>query len=256
MTSAYRPDLFRVSGRVTLVTGASSGLGRRMAEVLHGAGARIAILSRRMDRLEELAEKLPGTLPIECDLAHPESLPGVVATVERKLGRVEILVNNAAIGYGRPAHEETLDKIQTVATVNLVSPYRLAQLVYPGMENRGSGCIVNVTSIAAHVGVGTIPQGAYAASKGGLLALTRELATQWGPSGIRVNAIAPGFARSEMTDGLLASERLSAYVIANSPLGRFGDPSDLDGALLYLCSDASSFMTGQTLLVDGGWTAR
>ena len=256
MTARSRGELFRVSGRAALVTGASSGIGRRMAAVLHGAGARLAVASRRIDLLQELAAELPGTVAVECDLAEPESLADVVATVECELGPVEILVNNAGMGYGLPAQDEALDEIRSVATVNLISPYRLAQLVYPGMAARGSGSIVNVTSIAAHVGVGRIPQGIYAASKGGLLALTRELAAQWGHRGIRVNAIAPGFVRSEMTDGLAASERLSAYVVDNTLLRRFGEPSDLDGALLYLASDASAFTTGQTLIVDGGWTAR
>jgi len=239
-----------------LVTGATSGLGRRMAEVLHARGARIAIASRRQDRLDEVARGLPGVVPVQCDLQEPESLDAVVAAVVDRLGPIDVLVNNAGMGYGVPAEEEPLDKVYALANVNLIAPYRLAQLVYPGMAERGKGSIVNVTSIAAHVGLGRIPQAFYAATKGGLLALTRELAAQWGRRGVRVNALAPGFFRSEMTESVLASEKLTDYVVSNSMMLRIGESSDLDGALLYLASDASEFMTGQTLLVDGGWTAR
>jgi NAD(P)-dependent dehydrogenase (short-subunit alcohol dehydrogenase family) len=123
------------------------------------------------------------------------------------------------------------------------------------MAERGRGSIVNVASIAAHVGVGRIPQAAYSASKGGLLSLTRELAAQWGRQGIRVNALSPGFFRSEMTEGVFASEKLTDYVVESSMLRRVGAPTDLDGAVIFLASDASAFMTGQALVVDGGWTA-
>lgn len=226
-----------------------------MAEVLNSAGAKVAVASRRAGTdAGDLADS--GIVGLACDLSRLESLDRLVEEARDALGSIDVLINNGGVGYGLPAVEEELEMIQRVLAVNVVAPYRLAQLVYPEMAERGAGSIINVTSIAAHVGIGRIPQGAYAASKGGLLALTRELATQWGRDGIRVNAIAPSFVPSDMTEGIFGSDKLKRYVERNTPLPRFETPEDLDGAVLYLASDASSFMTGQTLVVDGGWTAR
>jgi NAD(P)-dependent dehydrogenase (short-subunit alcohol dehydrogenase family) len=248
-------DLFSVAGRVAVVTGATAGLGERMARTLHAAQARVVVAGRRADRLDALVADCPGMVAVPCDLERDEDLVRLAGTAA-ELGPVDILVNNAATIVGAKAQDETREDIEATLRVNLVAPLRLCQLVYPGMAERGRGAIVNVTSIVAHHGIGRLPQAGYAGSKGGLAALTRELAVQWARDGIRVNAIAPGFFRSEITEGILGSEKITEFILRNTPLGRVGEPGDFDGALLFLASDASSFVTGQTVFVDGGWTAR
>lgn len=250
-------ELFSVRDRVAVVTGATAGLGERMAAVLHGAGARVVVAGRRRDRLEALEEQLPGAVAVQSDAASDADLQRLVATTEQHFGSVEILVNNAATVFANTAQGEPRDEIEETLAVNLVAPMRLSQLVYEGMAARGRGSIINITSIVGQVGMGgRLPQASYAASKGGLAALTRELAAQWARDGIRVNAIAPGFFRSEITAPLFDNERLNEFILRNSLIKRVGEPSDFDGALLYLASDASAFVTGQTVTVDGGWTAR
>jgi len=250
-------DLFSVRDRVALMTGATAGLGRRMAAVLHAGGAKVVLAGRREDRLAEVAAALPGSLPVPTDVADDDALQGLVARAVEEHGGVDILVNNAGTAFAGRAREETREHIDATLAVNLTAAMRLAQLVYDSMVERGGGSIVNVSSIAGGVGIGgRLPQASYAASKGGLISLTRELAVQWARDGIRVNAVAPGFFSSEMTGALLAHEKISDFILRNSPLGRTGVPADFDGALLFLASDAGSFTTGQTLFVDGGWTAR
>jgi NAD(P)-dependent dehydrogenase (short-subunit alcohol dehydrogenase family) len=247
---------FDVAGRVAIVTGASSGLGRRMAHVLHSAGARVTAVGRRQGNLDELGAELPGILCMTADVGDDEALERIAAATIERFGGVDILVNNAATVIAGRGQEELRPNVERTLAVNVVAPMRLAQLVYPGMAKQHKGSIINVTSILSHVGVGRIPQASYAASKGALTALTRELATQWARDGIRVNAIAPGFFASEMSDQVVQNEKLQDYIVRNTPLARIGTPSEFDGALLFLASDASSFVTGQSLVVDGGWTAR
>ncbi|MCA9300112.1 MAG: SDR family oxidoreductase, partial [Phycisphaerales bacterium] len=152
--------------------------------------------------------------------------------------------------------QEAIEQITGTITVNLVAPLVLAQLVHVDMRAAGSGCIVNVGSIAGEVGIGCFPQASYAASKGGLHALTRELAAQWSRHGIRVNGLAPGFFRSEMTDALFTNAKASEWIARNEMLPRHADAADLVGALMFLVGDASATMTGQVLMIDNGWTAR
>jgi NAD(P)-dependent dehydrogenase (short-subunit alcohol dehydrogenase family) len=250
-------ELFSVAGKVALVTGATAGLGRRLVEVLSAADAKVAFLGRRQDRLDELAEACPGSVPIRCDLGATDQVARAHATAVETLGPIEMLVNNAAVIYGGKAQEEDIEKARLTLATNLLAPFQLCQLVYPGMKARQSGSIVNISSILAHAGMGRLPQASYAASKGGIRALTQELAAQWGRDGVRVNAIAPGFFHSEITTPML--ERWPAgeeFILRNSLISRVGERSDFDGALLYLASEASSFVTGQTIVVDGGWTAR
>ncbi|MFT3866552.1 MAG: SDR family oxidoreductase [Solirubrobacterales bacterium] len=257
--SAVAPvtDLFSVRDRVALVTGATAGLGRRMAAVLHAAGAKVVLAGRREDRLAEVAAALPGSLTVATDVAVDDDLARLAGRAVEEHGRVDILVNNAGTAFAGRAQEETPEHIDATLRVNLTAALRLAQLVYEPMVGVGGGSIVNVASIAGSVGIGgRLPQASYAASKAGLMGLTRELAVQWARDGIRVNAIVPGFFASEMTDGLLGHEKISDFILGNSPLRRTGVPGDFDGALLLLASDAGSFMTGETLHVDGGWTAR
>jgi len=247
---------FDLGGRVALVTGASSGLGPAIARGLAGAGARVAVTARRADRLTDLAAEIDG-LAIACDLLDPTALDDLVARVADTWGGPEILFNVAgSIAGVVPAEEESLAAIEQTLRLNLVAPFRLAQLAFPHMRAAGRGSIVMVSSISGRVGVPGIPQASYAASKMGLSGLTAELAVQWARHSIRVNTLAPGFFRSEMTDGMYVDERQHEWLRRNTPLPYDGAPDDLVGAALWLASDAGRYVTGQTILVDGGWTAR
>ncbi|RLV47437.1 SDR family oxidoreductase [Nocardioides mangrovicus] len=250
-------DAFSLVDRSILLTGATAGLGRRFAEVLGAAGARVGVVGRRGDLLEELAHDNPGCVPLPADLSDTASLGGLVERAVAELGPIDVLVNNAAyIAGGVRAEDETPEQVLETLAVNLIAPIALSQAVYPSMKERGRGVILNVTSIVARAGIARFPQATYAASKGGLEAITREWAAQWSPHGVRVNALVPGFFESEMTSGVIHHPKIQGWILANTLIPRHGRPDDFDGALLYLCSDASSYVTGQTLVVDGGWTAR
>ena len=247
---------FRLDGKVALVTGASSGIGERFARVLAGAGARVVLVARRRDRLERLAAELDGAVPVACDLSARDQLHLPVEKTIEVCGRVDIVVNNAGIESSAPAVDEDVDRFEMVLDVNLLAPFVLARTAARDMLARGEGgSIINIASILGLVGVGRIPQAAYAASKGGLVNLTRELAAQWATSGIRVNTIAPGFFPSELTTQLLGDPRGRSWVARHTPMSRAGQAHEMDGALLFLASEASTYVTGATLSVDGGWTA-
>jgi NAD(P)-dependent dehydrogenase (short-subunit alcohol dehydrogenase family) len=248
--------LFGLDGRVALVTGASSGLGAAVARALASAGARVALAARREDRLAALAEELGG-VAMACDLLDPALLDSLVPGVAERLGGPEILVNAAGGFAGAcPAEQETPATVSETLTLNLVAPFRLCQAVFPHMVAAGRGAIVNVSSISGRVGVPGIPQASYAAAKAGLSGLTAELAVQWARHGIRVNTVAPGFFRSEITAGLYDDERSHDWLRRNTPLPYDGEADDMVGAVLWLAGDAGRFVTGQTIVVDGGWTAR
>lgn len=251
------PDApFRLDGKVAVVTGASSGLGERFARVLAGAGARVVLSARRVDRLERLASELDGATIVACDLSRTDSVEHLIQQTISECGGVDVLVNNAGIESSAPAVDESVERFREVLEVNLVAPFVLARTAARDMIARGTGgSIVNIASVLGLVGVGRIPQAAYTASKGGLVNLTRELSAQWARDDIRVNAIAPGFFESEMTEQLLGDERGRNWVARGSTMGRHGHPHELDGALLFLASDASSYVTGQIVAVDGGWTS-
>lgn len=249
--------MFSMQGKTALITGASAGLGQRMAITLARAGARTAIVARRRELLEKVAQQAPGMIVMPADLADSSDVSRLAAEALKELGHVDVLVNNAAyIAGGVKAEEETLEQIRTTLAVNLEAPILLAQAFVPGMRKRGGGSIINVSSIVASVGIGRFPQAAYAASKGGMEALTREWAAQWSCENIRINNLAPGFIETEMTESVIHHERVQQWILRNTLLPRHGLPQDFDGALLFLASDASSYVTGQTLRVDGGWTAR
>jgi NAD(P)-dependent dehydrogenase (short-subunit alcohol dehydrogenase family) len=246
---------FRLDGRVALVPGASSGIGERLARVLDAAGASVVVTARRLERLEALAATLRDARAVACDVTDEAALASLVAGVLEDLGRIDVLVNNAGVTDPMPAEQEPPSRFREILEVNLTGAFVLTQLVARHMLERGSGSVVNVASVLGLVGTGQIPQASYAASKGGLVNLTRELAAQWARRGVRVNAIAPGWFPSEMTAEMFADERGIGWIRRKTPMGRAGELPELDGALLFLASDASSYVTGQVLAVDGGWTA-
>lgn len=248
--------MFDLEGRVAIVTGASSGLGEGIARALASVGAKVAVVARRVDRLTAIAGELDG-LAIGWDLVDPSDVDRLVAQVAEELGGPEILVNAAGNIFSQePAEHEELDDVLRTLNLNLVAPYRLAQEVFPYMVAAERGAIVNVSSISGHVGIPGIPQASYAASKLGLSGLTAELAVQWARHSIRVNTVAPGFFRSEITEGLYDDERGSSWLRRNTPLPYDGTVDDIVGAVLWLVSDAGRYVTGQTIVVDGGWTVR
>ncbi|MFI0353092.1 SDR family NAD(P)-dependent oxidoreductase [Actinomadura sp. 9N407] len=249
-------EMFDLDGRVAIVTGASSGLGASAARTLASLGARVAVVARRQDRLAALAREIDG-IAVACDLSDPERVGSVVPAVVEGLGPPEILVNAAGSMFTEErAESEPLDAVRRTLDLNLVAPFLLAQAVFPHMRAVGRGAIVNVSSISGRVGIPGIPQASYAASKAGLSGLTAELAVQWARHSIRVNTVAPGFFRSEITGPLYESERAAEYLRRNTPLPKEGSADDIVGAIVWLAGDAGSYVTGQTIVVDGGWTAR
>ncbi|MET8543151.1 SDR family oxidoreductase [Kitasatospora sp. NPDC004799] len=247
---------FDLTGRVAVVTGASSGLGEGLARAIASLGARVALVARRRDRLAKIADEIGG-VPIACDLLDQDQLAAVVPRVVAELGGPEILVNVAGDIFSRaPAEDEPLEAIRRTLDLNLVAPFRLSQEVFPHMVRAGRGSIVHVSSISGHVGLPGLPQASYAASKHGLSGLTTELAVQWARHGIRVNTVAPGFFRSEINDELYQDGEFRTWLQRNTPLPADARFDDFEGAVLWLASDAGRHVTGQTVVVDGGWTAQ
>ncbi len=251
-------SLFSLAGQVAIVTGASSGLGARFARVLHGAGATVVVGARRLERLEGLAEELgPRCVPVAVDVTAGDQCRRLVDTaVSVGDGRLDVLVNNAGVSVTAAAEDEPFDDFAQVVDVNLNSVFRLSQLAFAPMVESGGGSIVNIASMLGFVASAPIKQASYCASKAGVVNLTRELGAQWARKGVRVNGIGPGWFPSEMTDDMWGDDASERFVATNAPIGRPGNEDELDGALLFLASRASSYVIGQTLLVDGGWTIR
>ncbi|MDH3679733.1 MAG: SDR family oxidoreductase [Acidimicrobiia bacterium] len=247
---------FSLAGKVVILTGASSGLGRRFARCLGAAGASVVLTARRADRLASLVEELPDARAVPCDLTADGAPAELLAAALDHYGQIDVVVNNAGISRVLAAVDDDLDDFRQELEINLVAPYELARLAAKHLLDTGRpGSIINIGSVLGHGGGGRLKVPGYAAAKGGLHNLTRELASQWARKGIRVNGIGPGWFETEMNEHMFATDGGMAYIVDNTPMGRPGVEGELDGALLFLASDASSFVTGQVIFVDGGWTA-
>jgi len=252
-------DLFDLSGRVALVTGGGRGIGRQMAEALAELGADVVVCSRKLDRCREAAAELSAlgvrALALRCDARDASEVASAVARTVDELGRLDILVNNAGATWGAAPEHMPLEAWRKVLDVNLTGAFAFCQAAGRVMIGQGGGRILNVASIAGLRGypaevLDAVP---YNASKGGVIALTRDLACKWARHGIRVNAIAPGWFPSDMSAGVL--RRGEDAIVERIPLRRLGGPDDLKGAVAYLASAASDYVTGHTLVVDGGESA-
>ena len=250
-------NTFRLDGKVALVTGASSGIGAQTVKLFSSLGAKVIAAARREDRLQELANQYPNVMAVKCDVGDEADCKNLVEIVIKEYEKIDILINNAGISDPIPALEEDLDQFKRVIQIDLISCFHLAQLCAQHMETQESGgAIVNVASIHGFVGSSPNNQPGYTAAKGGLINLTRELALEWARHGIRVNAIAPGYISTELTDEMIAGESGRKWIERNTPMRRPGEVTELDGALLLLASDAGSYITGETIAIDGGWLAR
>lgn len=257
LDSPLRPlAAFSLEGRTAIVTGASSGLGTRFARVLHAVGAHVVISARRGDRLAALAAELPGTLVVEADVAIADQREVLIDRAVSHFGALHVLVNNAGVGEKVALDDETIESFEHTLDVNVTAVWHLSKLAAPHMEAAGGGSIVNIASMLGHVGATPVTQAGYCASKGAVVNLTRELALQLARRGVRVNALSPGWFPSEMTAVMEGDEASQTFVRRNAAIGRMGLEHELDGALLLLATDAGSYITGQSLIVDGGWTAR
>jgi len=252
-------ELFDLSGKVAIVTGGGSGIGRQMATALAEAGADVVLCARKPERCEGVAMELEQlgvrAFGMRCDVRDPAEVQAVVDRTRTELGRIDILVNNAGTSWGAPPEDHPLDGWQKVIDVNLTGVFLMAQTVGRVMIEQQGGKIVNIASVAA-LGGGPpelINAVAYHASKAGVVGFTRDLATKWAEHGINVNAIAPGWFPSDMNKVLLDAQP-DAY-LERIPLKRFGGPDDLKGAVVFLASPASDYVTGQIVVVDGGQSA-
>ncbi|MDR1625213.1 MAG: SDR family oxidoreductase [Spirochaetia bacterium] len=251
--------MFDLKGKIALVTGASSGLGVQFAKALAGQGADLAILARRQEKLDAVKKTIEGMgarcLALKCDVLKNEDIKAAVAKAKEHYGRIDILVNNAGTARSKPAESQSDEDWGAVIGTNLNSVYFVAREVGRVMIEQKYGKIVNIGSIHSSVAMASSSLNAYCASKGGVLMLTKALATEWAKYGITVNAIGPAYFPSEMTDAVMGNPNFLNTVKTYCPMGRPGREGELDGALIYFASDASSYTTGQLLSVDGGWTA-
>lgn len=248
---------FSLEGKVALVTGAAAGIGAAISTALARAGADVACHGNTRGP-DEVVRAVQGTgrqaLSVQGDLTDPGAPARIVGATLERFGRIDILVNNAGTIRRAPAVEYSLEDWNTVITVNLTSLFRLCQLAGRSMLEQGSGKIVNVASLLSFQGGITVP--AYAASKGGVAQLTKSLANEWAGRGVNVNAIAPGYIRTDNTAALQKDPTRSRQIQERIPAGRWGEPEDLAGAVLFLSSRASDYVHGHVLVVDGGWMGR
>jgi gluconate 5-dehydrogenase len=252
--------LFGLHGRVAIVTGASSGLGLEFADALASAGANVALLARRAEKLAENAARLESThgvrvVPVAVDLVDRDALPSAFASVERALGGIDILVNNAGVAPTGKAVQQWPEQRDETVALNLSALFQCCLLAADAMRKRGGGRIINVSSIFGHLGSSLFRVSSYAATKGGVENLTRQLAVEWAGDGITVNAIAPAWFPSEMTAGSLNKEAIVEKMGGGAPMRRMGRSGELKTACLFLAAPATSYVTGVTLPVDGGYSA-
>jgi NAD(P)-dependent dehydrogenase (short-subunit alcohol dehydrogenase family) len=248
-------DTFKLAGKVAFITGGSRGLGLEIAEALREAGAKVALMARREAYFAEALVSIPDALCIIGDVSSEDDVKRAVAECEAKLGVVDILVNAAGISWGAPAVDMPAEKFRQVMQVNVDGSFYAAKAVAPGMIRKGYGKIINIASIAGIKGEPSdvLDAVGYSSSKAAVIGMTRDLANKWGPLGIRVNAIAPGFFPTKMTEKVIPkiTERLQLH----NPLRRAGKPGEIGGAGLFLASAASDYVNGHTLVVDGGSVA-
>ena len=251
-------QLFDLTGRVAIVSGGSMGLGLQMAEGLAEMGANLVLCARKKERCEAAAEALRilrvQTLALACDVKDKAAIQQVVEETLAKFGRIDILVNNAGVSWGASVEDMTLEQWNKVLSTNLTGTFLFCQAVGKVMVAQGSGKIINIASVAGLGGASAELQAiGYHASKGGVIAFTKDLACKWAPHNIQVNAIAPGWFPTHMSGWIIEHRKDS--LLAKIPLGRFGGDHDLKGAAVFLASDASAYVTGHVLVVDGGQTA-
>jgi NAD(P)-dependent dehydrogenase (short-subunit alcohol dehydrogenase family) len=250
---------FDIRGQTAVVTGASSGLGATFARTLAERGVNLVIAARRYEKLVKVAEELSGkydvkVIPVKTDVSQEKQVINMVKTALEKLGSLEIIVNNAGIASISPSIDMSLEEWKKVIDVNLTGVFSCARTAAREMIKKKYGKIVNIASIYGAVG-DIFHAAPYYASKGAVINLTRALAIEWAPYKVNVNSIAPGFFPSEMTAGIFQDKEAMKHILSRTPLGRTGEPLDLKAALIYLASPASNYVTGQTIFVDGGWTA-
>ncbi len=255
-------SMFNLTGRTALITGSSAGIGLALAKGLLSAGARVVLNGRDEHKLQVSAEMLQQTLPAAeqhrvlkqaFDVTQPASVQAGVLAVEQQVRQIDILINNAGMTYRSPLEQFPTEQWQRIMSTNLDSAFFVSRAVVPAMIERRSGKIVNICSVQSELGrPGIAP---YAASKGALKMLTKGMAIDWGRHGIQVNGLGPGYFKTELTQSLVADQAFSAWLINRTPSARWGDAEDLVGAAIFLCSDASRFVNGHILYVDGGVTA-
>jgi len=259
LSRTVRELCFDMKGQTAIVTGASSGLGAAFAETLAESGVNLVIAARRYEKLVKVAGDLSSkyyvkVIPIKTDVSQEEQVINMVKTAIEEFASLEILVNNAGIATLSQSIDMRLEEWQKVIDVNLTGVFLCARTAAREMIKKKYGKIVNISSIYGAVG-DIFPAASYYATKGAVINLTRSLAVEWAPYKINVNAIAPGFFPSEMTAPIFQDEKALKHILSRTPLGRTGEPLDLKATLIYLSSPASNYITGQTMFVDGGWTA-
>ncbi|MBQ9690508.1 MAG: SDR family oxidoreductase [Eggerthellaceae bacterium] len=250
-------NYFDVSGKNAIVTGASSGLGKQFALALAEQGANVAIVARRLERLEALKPEIESfgvtCLPVQCDVTDTNQIDSAVKKVLGEFGSIDILINNAAGGFATPAIECDNETWERTMNTNVNSVFYFSRAVAPSMIKQHYGKIINIGSFHCQVTMNGVPRSGYSTAKGAVLMMSKALAAEWAKDGITVNVLGPGYFESEMS-AKVADEAYEAGIKNGVPMGRRGKPGELDGAMLFLASDASSYVTGQLILVDGGWT--